>query len=200
MATYDTGTSTALYVPPTWLRVLLGVVLILAGVFVLGDVALATLVSALFLGLTAIIVGAFEIIHAFWTKGWGGFIWQILLGALYIVFGLMVVNQPASGALILTFVLGLAFLASGIVRIIVAFRHWSEAGWLMLLSGAFGVLAGLIILTGWPTTGLWILGLLLGIDLISHGVAWLTYGWLPAARTAKGPLAEQGSATVRSVL
>jgi uncharacterized membrane protein HdeD (DUF308 family) len=33
-------------------------------------------------------------------------------------------------------------------------------------------------------SGLWVLGLLLGIDLISHGVAWLTYAWLPAAKTA----------------
>ena len=186
MTTYDPGTaSTAgLYVPPTWLRILLGIVLILAGLFVLGDVALATLVSALFIGFTAIVVGAFEILHAFWTKGWGGFIWHILLGVLYIVFGLLVVYQPVTGALVLTYILGLVLLASGVVRIFMSIRHWSDAGWLMLLSGAFGVLAGLVILTGWPMTGLWVLGLLLGIDLISHGVAWLTYGWLPSARTA----------------
>ena len=183
MTTYDSGTPSALQVPPTWVRILLGVVLILGGLFVLGDVALATLVSTLFIGYTAIVVGAFEIIHAFWTKGWGGFAWHILLGALYIIFGWMVVNQPVTGALILTWVIALLFLASGIVRIIVAFRHWSEAGWLMLISGAFGILAGLIILSGWPTSSAWVLGLLLGIDLISHGVAWLTYGWLPAART-----------------
>jgi uncharacterized membrane protein HdeD (DUF308 family) len=184
MTTYDSGTSAALYVPPTWLRVLLGIVLILGGLFVLGDIALATLVSTLFIGFTAIVVGAFEIIHAFWTKGWGGFIWHVLLGALYIIFGWMVVNQPVSGALVLTFVLGLVFLASGIVRIIVAFRQWAEAGWLMLVSGIFGILAGLIILSGWPTSSIWVLGLLLGIDLIAHGVAWLTYGWLPSARPA----------------
>jgi uncharacterized membrane protein HdeD (DUF308 family) len=163
---------------------LLGIVLILGGLFVLGDIALATLVSTLFIGFTAIVVGAFEIIHAFWTKGWGGFIWQILLGALYIIFGWMVVRQPVSGALILTFVLGLVFLASGVVRVIVAFRHWSEGGWLMLVSGIFGILAGLIVLSGWPTSSIWVLGLLLGIDLIAHGVAWLTYAWLPSSRPA----------------
>jgi uncharacterized membrane protein HdeD (DUF308 family) len=183
MTTSDTATS-ALYVPPTWLRILLGIVLILGGLFVMGDVALATLVSTLLIGFTAIIMGAFEIIHAFWTKGWGGFIWQILLGALYIIFGWVVVSQPASGALVLTYVLGLVLLASGIVRIAFAFGHWSKAGWLMLVSGIFGVLAGFIILTGWPATGIWVLGLLLGIDLISHGVAWLIYGWRPSTRPA----------------
>lgn len=47
---------------------------------------------------------------------------------------------------------------------------------MMLLSGAFG-----IILSGFPMTGLWVV---LGVDLISHGIAWLTCAWPPAARTA----------------
>jgi uncharacterized membrane protein HdeD (DUF308 family) len=183
MTTYDSGTPAAIYAPPAWLRVVLGIVLILGGVFVLGDIALATLISTLFIGFTAIIVGAFEIVHAFMTKGLGALIWRVLLGALYIVFGWMVVNQPVTGALAVTYVIGIVFLASGIVRIIVAIRHRGEAGWLMAISGAFGVLAGLIILSGWPASSMWVLGLLLGIDLISHGVAWLTYGWLLSPRS-----------------
>ena len=46
--------------------------------------------------------GAFEIAHAFWTKEWGSFLWRVLLGALYLAFGLMLLAQPASGALIAT--------------------------------------------------------------------------------------------------
>ena len=184
MTTFDAGTSASLHLPPTWVRVLLGIVLILGGLFVLGDVAVATLISTLFIGYTAIVVGGFEIVHAFWTKGWGGLVWHLLLGALYVAFGIMVVSQPVSGALILTFVLGILLMASGFVRIFTGFRHWRGLGWIMIVSGLFGVIAGLIILTGWPTTGIWVLGLLLGIDLISHGVAWLTYAWAPTARPA----------------
>jgi uncharacterized membrane protein HdeD (DUF308 family) len=43
--------------------------------FVLGDVALATLISTIFIGATAVVAGGFEIIHAFRTKGWGGLPW-----------------------------------------------------------------------------------------------------------------------------
>jgi len=86
---------------------LLGTVLIFAGVFVLGDVMVATLISAIFIGIVAIIAGAFEIIYAFWTKGWGRFLWQIFLGILYVAFGLTLVSEPVSGALTLTFILGL---------------------------------------------------------------------------------------------
>lgn len=187
MTAYDTGSGSAagLAAPPTWVRILLGIALIVAGLFVLGDVALATIISTVFIGLVAIVVGAFEIVHAFWTKGWGGFVWQILLGALYVAFGIVLLSQPVPSALILTYILGLLLLASGVVRVWLGFRHWKEVGWVMLLSGVFGAVAGLIILTGWPATGLWVFGLLLGIDLIAHGVAWLTYAWLPAAaRTA----------------
>jgi uncharacterized membrane protein HdeD (DUF308 family) len=182
MSTYPAASG--LSAPPTWVRVLLGLVLVLAGVFVLGDVTLATFISTIFIAVTAIVAGGFEIVHAFWTKGWGGFVWQILLGALYVAFGIVLLNEPVSGTLILTYVLGLVLLLSGFVRVLLSVSHWKDAGWFMLLSGVVGVLAGLVILTGFPMTGLWVLGLLLGIDLVAHGIAWLTYGWLSPVRTA----------------
>jgi uncharacterized membrane protein HdeD (DUF308 family) len=45
----------------------------------------------------------------------------------------------------------------------------------LLLSGLIGIAAALIILTGWPMTGLWVLGLVVGIDLISYGFLWIAY-------------------------
>src|SRR5262249_187602 len=144
----------------------------------------ATIISAIVIGIAAIIAGAFEIVHAFWTKGWGGFLWQVFLGILYLAFGFVLISQPLSGALLLTSVLGLLLVGSGLVRIFLGLRHWSEVGWIMLLSGALGLVAGLIILTRWPMSGLWVLGLLLAIDLISHGIAWLTFAWRPEVRAA----------------
>ena len=187
MATIDNSSAagvTNLSAPPFWVCVLLGLVMILAGFLVLGDVMLVTVISTIFIGWVSIFAGAFEIVHAFWTRGWGGFLWQVLLGVLYVAFGVVLVGQPVASALILTYVLGLALLISGIVRIVLGISHWREAGWIMLLSGIFGVLAGLVILTGFPMTGLWVLGFLLGVDLIFHGIGWLAYAWRPAARTA----------------
>jgi uncharacterized membrane protein HdeD (DUF308 family) len=79
---------------PLWARILLGIVFIVAGAFVLGDLALATLISTIFIGAMAIAAGAFEIVHSFWTKGWGGFLWQIFLGLAYIVIGFILLTQP----------------------------------------------------------------------------------------------------------
>lgn len=174
----------ALGPPPVWVCALLGIVLIAAGAAALGDVVFATIVSVKFIGLTAIAAGAFEIAHAFWTRGWGGFLWQIVLGALYLAFGLVLLTQPASGALILTYVLGAVLFASGIIRCILSFAYWGQNGWIMLISGAFAVLAGVLILFRFPTISDWALGFLLGVDLIVHGLAWLRYALQSGRRTA----------------
>jgi uncharacterized membrane protein HdeD (DUF308 family) len=156
----------------TWVRIALGIALIIAGAVVLGDVALATVISAKVIGAVAVIAGIFEVAHAFWTKGWGGFLWQLLLGLLYIAFGVTLFTQPVAGALVLTYFLGFMLMASGIVRVVLSFTLWQEAGWMMLLSGLLGIAAGFVILTGFPATGLWVIGFVLGVDLVFHGLAW----------------------------
>ena len=178
--------------PPGWIRLLLGSVMIVGGIAVLADVALASLISSVFLGGAAIVVGTFEVVHAVWTRGWGGLAWQILLGLLYIALGLIIVGMAGSSVMVLTYVLmrstgagellvaegfGLLLLLSGLIRILLWLSRRKEAGWMMLLSGAFGLLGGLVVLSEFPETGLWVVGLLLGIDLIVHGAAWLGYGF-----------------------
>jgi uncharacterized membrane protein HdeD (DUF308 family) len=58
---------------------------------------------------------------------------------------------------------------------VLSFAHWQQNGWMMLISGVFALLAGLLILFGFPTISVWALGFLLGVDLISHSIAWLLY-------------------------
>jgi uncharacterized membrane protein HdeD (DUF308 family) len=184
MTTYDTGPAPSTdgsSAPPTWIRVLLGIVLVGAGAIVLADLALVATISAMFIGAVAVAVGAFEILHAFWTKGTGGLPWKALLGVLYLAVGIVLLSQPGSGNLILTYAVGLLLLLSGLVRMRLGAASWKAHGWIMVLSGLFGALAGLSILAGFPRTTLWGLALLLGIDLMAHGVAWLSYAWLPSS-------------------
>lgn len=185
MTAYDSRTGiAALAPPPLWICTLLGIVMIAGGIFALGDIAWATVISVKLIGLTAIAIGAFEIIHAFWTKGWGGLLWQLLLGALYLAFGLVLLTQPVSGAFILTYILGLVLFASGLIRCVLSFARWHQNGWMMMISGVFGLLAGALILLRFPTISIWLLGFLLGVDLIAHGLAWLLYALKSVWRTA----------------
>ncbi len=160
-----------------WLYLLLGIVLLIAGVFVLGDVVLASVVSAIFIGWAIAIAGVLEIIHAFSARGWKGFILDLLLGVLYIAGGAMLLSNPIAASVTLTLVLGVIWIVSGIFRMVLAGAIWREGGWAVFLSGMVAVLAGAIILARWPASGLWVLGLLLGIDLLVHGIAWIAYSF-----------------------
>ncbi len=164
-----------------WVYLLLGIVLVIGGVIVLGDVTVASVISAVVISWAILIVGIFQVVHAFSSTGWKGFVLDLLIGLLYIAAGYILLANPLGATVKLTLILGIIWLVSGFFRIILAGVLWRQAGWLLLLSGIVGVLAGGIIISEWPQSGLWVLGLCLGVDLISHGVAWISYSMSIAA-------------------
>ena len=87
-------------------------------------------------------------------------------------------RSTATAAALLTLILGASLLASGIMRIILAFSMKQETPWIwILLSGAITLLLGLLILAHWPISSLYILGLFLGIDLVMAGAGWIGLGF-----------------------
>jgi uncharacterized membrane protein HdeD (DUF308 family) len=42
-----------------------------------------------------------------------------------------------------------------------------------VLDGLITIVLGVLILTNWPASGLWVIGLFLGIDLIFYGLTWI---------------------------
>jgi uncharacterized membrane protein HdeD (DUF308 family) len=160
-----------------WQSILLGAVLILAGLFVLRNAVAATVASAIVFGIALVIAGLFEIVQSFWTPHWSGFFWRVLVGALYAIGGGALVADPLAASVLLTLAFAAALVASGSVRIFLALAHWERFGWLLLTSGVIGILAGLVILFKWPLSGLWVFGLVVGVDLLLHGFWWVVSGW-----------------------
>jgi uncharacterized membrane protein HdeD (DUF308 family) len=157
--------------------VALGVVYLIAGFIALGSVAMATVASVLIVGVMMIIAGVAEVISAFQIKSWGKFLLWVLLGLLYVVAGFVTFQNPLLAAVLLTLVLGASLVASGIMRIILAFSMKRETPWIWVaLSGVITVLLGVLILARWPVSSLYILGLFLGIDLLMAGAGWVGIG------------------------
>jgi uncharacterized membrane protein HdeD (DUF308 family) len=155
----------------------LGIVYVIAGLIALGSVVMATVASVLIVGVMMIVAGVAEIINAFQCKGWGRFLIWVLLGALYIVAGFVTFENPLFAAAILTLLLGASLIASGIVRIILAFSMKREQPWIwVLLSSLITLLLGLMILAHWPLSSVYILGIFLGIDLVMAGASWIGIG------------------------
>ena len=158
--------------------VALGVVYLLAGFVALGSVVMATVASVLIVGVMMIVAGVAEVISAFQIKSWGKFLLWVLLGVLYIVAGFVTFENPLFAAVLLTLILGASLVASGVMRIILAFSMKQETPWIwILLSGVITLLLGLLILAHWPVSSLYILGLFLGIDLIMAGAGWIGLGF-----------------------
>jgi uncharacterized membrane protein HdeD (DUF308 family) len=157
--------------------VALGVVYTIAGFIALGSVAMATVVSVFVVGVMMIVAGVAEVISAFQIKSWGKFLLWVLLGLLYVVAGFVTFQNPLLAAVLLTLILGASLVASGVMRIILAFSMKRETPWIWVaLSGAVTLLLGVLILMRWPVSSLYILGLFLGIDLIVAGASWVGIG------------------------
>ena len=149
----------------------------------------ATVASVFIVGIMMIIAGAAELINALQIKTWGKFLVWALLGVLYIVAGFVTFENPLFAAVLLTLILGASLVASGVVRLFLAFNMKRETPWIWVaLSAVITLLLGVLILARWPVNSVYILGLFLGIDLIMAGAGWIGLGLglhrVPASRPA----------------
>ena len=147
----------------------LGIVLIVLGTIAIGSTFVMTIASVFFFGWLLIIGGVMEVIHAFWHKRWAGFFLDLLTGILYVVAGWMMVSNPKESALLLTLIIAMFLVFEGVFRIVAAlavrYPHW---GWL-LFNGAISFLLGVSIWQRWPYSGLWVIGLFVGIEMLLNG-------------------------------
>lgn len=157
--------------------VALGVIYLVAGMIALGSVLTATVVSVYLVGFMMMFAGVSEVIGAFLFKSWGRFLLWMLIGVLYIVGGIATIQNPLLAAALLTLMLGAALVASGLIKIVMAFAVKQEQSWVWVaLSGLVTLVLGGIILARWPVSGTYVLGIFLGIDLIFAGAAWIGLG------------------------
>ena len=157
--------------------VALGVIYVIGGLIALGSVATATAASVLVVGIMMVVAGLAEVFNAFQVRTWGKFALWLLLGALYIFAGIVTFQNPLLAAVLLTLMLGVALVISGVMRLIIAFSMKESTPWAWVaLSGAITMVLGLVILARWPVSSVYVLGLFLGIDLVIAGTSWIGIG------------------------
>jgi uncharacterized membrane protein HdeD (DUF308 family) len=153
-----------------------GVLVALLGSAALLLVFSATIASVFTIALFMIVAGGAEIVMGFSARSWGrSFLW-IVAGLAYVVVGAFALAQPLIAAVIFTLVLGAALLVTGIVRIYLATHFHDGARRPVLLAGAVTALVGLVILIGWPANSFFVIGTLLGIDLLFWGAGAVILG------------------------
>jgi uncharacterized membrane protein HdeD (DUF308 family) len=155
----------------------LGALFVVLGTIGLAMVGLLSVVSVVYIAALLGVGGIFQLIHAFRCQGWRGTASHIAGGVLYLVAAVLLLAQPIIGLVTITFLLGAVILATGIMRLVIAFQHRPEQGWTWLaLTGVVGILLGLLILAGLPGNAIWILGLFVAIEIIMEGWSMILLG------------------------
>ena len=156
-----------------WWFLVLGIALVTLGVVAIGSAFFVSIVTVVMFGVLLVIGGVGQVISSFWAGKWGGFLLHLLVGILYLVVGVLIIDAPLESTLALTLLVAAGFMMLGIFRIIAAlslrFHQW---GW-PLLNGFVTLLLGILIYKQWPASGLWVIGLFVGIEMIFNGVTWV---------------------------
>ena len=152
--------------------------MILAGVLALFYPAISSAAVVFYLGWLLIISGVLQAISLIDVHHVPNFWIQLLSVVLFVVVGILFLRNPEAGLLSLTLLLIVFFMVEGFSKVIFALtiRPFPNWGW-VLLSGIVGVVLSFILLARTPVTALWLLGVLLGIQLISEGAALGKLAW-----------------------
>jgi uncharacterized membrane protein HdeD (DUF308 family) len=155
----------------------LGAVTMVFGLIAIGSPLLTGAVVSVIIGMVLLIAGIFELIAAFAADGWPAGILAFLGGALSILVAGLLIARPVVGSAVLTVILGIYFLIDGITRTASSFRMRPAAGWgLMLISGLLSILLAILIWDHWPLSGIWAVGVLVGIRILFTGAGMLFVG------------------------
>lgn len=153
---------------------LLGIVFVVGGVFAIAMPLISSVTVAIFIAVVLVVAGIFQIVQAFSVQGWGGFLWQLVVGIVMLIGGIAIYMMPITGAVFVTFIIAAVFLAKGIFQIALSFRVRPMDGWgWILAAGIIAFLAGLFILLQYPFSGLWVPGTLAGISLLFTGWSYI---------------------------
>lgn len=157
------------------------ILLILIGIGAIALPGVFTLSIELVFGFLLLIAGAYQFFRAFTqraneSQSWW---WGVLSGLLNVVIGVLFLANPLLGIFTLTLLLMTYFIVSGCLQIGWAWqmRHSQAKSWAIALNGVLGLLLGFIIFMGLPTSAIWVVGLLFGVNMLISGVALLALAW-----------------------
>ena len=155
-----------------------GGLMILAGILALVYPAISSVAVVFFIGWLLIFSGIFQGLSLIGARQVPHFWLQLISVALFIVVGALFLRNPGESLLTLTLLLIVFFLIEGISKVIFALtiRPFPNWGW-VLVSGIVGIVLAFYLWASIPVSAAWLLGVLLGIELICEGAAISHLAW-----------------------
>jgi uncharacterized membrane protein HdeD (DUF308 family) len=146
----------------------IGIVLLLIGLIVISAQVFTTFFSILLLGWGLIMGGIAQFIFGVFSGSWLKFSIAFMGGLINFAFGLILVLNPELSIATITLFIGIFLLIAGAYKAVTAVS--SHNGW-VLIGGLVSAIMGLFVLAQWPYSGMWVVGLFIGIELMISGFA-----------------------------
>jgi uncharacterized membrane protein HdeD (DUF308 family) len=155
-----------------------GGVMVLAGVVALIYPAITSLGLLTLLGWLLILSGVVQVLSLIGATQVPYFWLQLVSVSLEVLVGYLLVSNPAAGLMAVTFLMLVLFLVGGIARVVFALmiRPMRDWGW-VLASGMVAIACALILFANLPQAASWLLGVLLGVQLIAIGLSQAYFAW-----------------------
>ena len=148
----------------------IGVILILVGTAAVLFPQITTIAAERLIGWVFVFAGFSQIVHAFWVKDWGAFIWEFLVGVIQAIAGILLLAYPIAGVVTLTLLLAAILVVEGVLRVIASVQIRPDPGWgWMLTGGILSVVLGILLWMSFPSSAVWAVGLLVGLNIIMSG-------------------------------
>lgn len=167
----------------------MGVLLVIFGVVAIATPAVAGATVVMVIGAVLALVGIVQIITGLRTDGMVNKITPVVLGVLALLCGGTLLGEPWIGMKYITLFLAIFFGIEGFSKIVASFSYRPASGWFMLLiSGVIAMFLGFLIWKQWPISGMWAVGILVGVNLLSTGISMI---FLASTIRQLGNIAEQ---------
>jgi uncharacterized membrane protein HdeD (DUF308 family) len=155
----------------------MAVAFIILGIMAIVEPGVAGLAVTVLVGWLLVFGGAAHLVAAFGGGGAKHVIWHVLIGILYVAGGVYFLIHPLLGLGSLTLLLGVIILMAALFELVAYFRSrgTNGSGWL-LINALITLLLGGLIYFHWPSSSVWAIGTLVGVNLIMTGVSRLMLG------------------------
>ncbi len=148
-----------------------GVASIAAGLFAILMPMVATLATEIVIAAALATTGLLQTIASFHSRSVRSVARGFVIGLIGLAAGVGMLVFPLIGIAALTALLIVYFIVTGVMRLLFAHALGTSrgVGWLMA-GGAASIALGVMIVLGLPGTAVWVLGLVVGIDLVIYGI------------------------------
>jgi uncharacterized membrane protein HdeD (DUF308 family) len=166
----------------------LSVLMIVAGFLAIASPMAAGIAINVLVAWLLLFSAGVHLVFAWYRRSAGGFLWELLVGIVYMSIGVYLLTHPVAGLESLTIALAIYLFVEAILEFVLGFtlRPLPGSSWL-IIDGIITLILAIMIWRTWPSSTGWVIGTLVGISMLFSGISRLGISMAARSLTSKLP-------------